>query len=87
MTRLGADVAAEIAAGGSSGWIRVNNPKWRTIMGSRVIAVCDICGNEQEFKTAVPVADWSRELELEGWWQRPDFTEICPRHPKPVTSL
>lgn len=56
-------------------------------MGSRVIAVCDICGNEQELKAALPLdrAQWEQQLELEMWWQREDFDAICPNHPRPVT--
>lgn len=57
-------------------------------MSSRVIAVCDICGAEQEFKTGLPLNsyEWDLELELEGWWSRTDFPEICPKHPRPVSS-
>jgi len=55
-------------------------------MSSRVIAVCDVCGTEQEFKASLPLnsAEWDHELKLEGWWSRPDFREVCPAHPQPV---
>lgn len=54
-------------------------------MSSRIVAVCYICGREQEIKASLPLdsAQWEHELELEGWWQRTDFTEICPSHPQP----
>jgi hypothetical protein len=56
-------------------------------MSSRIIAICDICGAEQEIKASLPLdsAQWDRELALEGWWSRPDFDEICPKHPRPAT--
>ena len=57
-------------------------------MSSRVIAVCDVCGVEQEFKISAPVdaAAWDRELAMEGWWSRSDFQEVCPKHPQPVSG-
>lgn len=55
-------------------------------MSSRIIAICDICGAEQEIKMMLPLDsyEWERQLEMEGWWSRPDFSEICPKHPRPV---
>jgi transcription elongation factor Elf1 len=57
-------------------------------MSSRVIAVCDICGRQQEFKIGAPVDSyaWSRELTMEGWQQRTDDQEICQQHPRLVES-
>ncbi len=54
-------------------------------MSSRVIAVCDICGYQQEFKVQAPIDsyEWDTELRIEGWWSRSDFREICPAHPQP----
>jgi hypothetical protein len=57
-------------------------------MSSRVIAVCDICGRQQEFKIGAPVDSyaWSRELTMEGWQERTDDQEICQQHPRLVES-
>lgn len=57
-------------------------------MSSRIVAVCDICGAEQPIKAGLPLNsyEWERELNLEGWWQRTDFTEICPSHPRPIVA-
>jgi hypothetical protein len=58
-------------------------------MSSRVTAVCDICGTEQELKVGAPIDsyEWDQQLRMEGWWSRPDFDEICPAHPQPAAVL
>lgn len=55
-------------------------------MSVRTIAVCDLCGRQEEIKHAGPLSEseFARELEFIGWWQRDkgDFQEICSSHPR-----
>jgi hypothetical protein len=59
-------------------------------MSVRTIAVCDLCGAQQEIKHAGPLgeSEFAKELEYIGWWQRDrgDFQEICPNHPAPAVT-
>lgn len=57
-------------------------------MSSRVIAVCDLCGKEQEFKISAPVdaTAWGNELRMEGWQELAGTREACQDHPRLVTT-
>lgn len=56
-------------------------------MSSRVIAVCNRCATEQEFKLAAGCTpeQWTNDLRLEGWWSISEDVDLCQEcGPQPI---
>lgn len=55
-----------------------------------ITMVCDVCQGELVCETTTYGNESENQMDAimfeAGWWTRPDFEDICWKHPKPVSS-